>query len=135
MRNRKLLEWGGVAGGLILIGFGIGALVLAVGGHNEVPSQLEREADRRLAGHDARGDRQGGSGGGPPRRIELPTCNVADEAIDTGSEAKCFAELHADPCARDHRRPTLQRRSASTCRLAEPERPGRHERPRSCAEG
>lgn len=24
--------------------------------------------------------------------IELPTCDVVDEAIDTGSEARCFAQ-------------------------------------------
>jgi hypothetical protein len=32
------------------------------------------------------------------RNVELPTCSVADEPIDTGSEAKCFAEymrIHA----------------------------------------
>ena len=50
MTKRKLLEWGGVAAGVILIAFGIGTLVLSIAGHNEVRSQLEREAivgDRR----------------------------------------------------------------------------------------
>ena len=40
---RKLLEWGGVAAGVVLIAFGIGSLVLAIGGHNEVGTQLEQE--------------------------------------------------------------------------------------------
>jgi hypothetical protein len=35
---------------------------------------------------------------GLPASIKLPTCSVADQAIDTGSEAKCFAQymrIHA----------------------------------------
>ena len=43
MSTRKLLEWGGVAAGLVLIGFGIASLVLAIGGHNEVRTQLKQE--------------------------------------------------------------------------------------------
>jgi hypothetical protein len=36
MNKRRLLEWGGVAAGVILIAFGIGSLVLSIAGHNEV---------------------------------------------------------------------------------------------------
>ena len=43
MSARKLLEWGGVAAGVVLIAFGIASLVLAIGGHNEVRSQLTQE--------------------------------------------------------------------------------------------
>ena len=43
MSMRKLLEWGGVAAGVVLIGFGIASLVLSIAGHNEVRSSLERE--------------------------------------------------------------------------------------------
>jgi hypothetical protein len=35
---------------------------------------------------------------GLPASIELPTCDVANKTVDTGSEAKCFAEymrIHA----------------------------------------
>jgi len=35
---------------------------------------------------------------GLPDRIELPTCDVVDKEIDTGSEARCFAQymrIHA----------------------------------------
>jgi hypothetical protein len=29
---------------------------------------------------------------GLPDTIELPTCDVVDETIDTGDEARCFAQ-------------------------------------------
>ena len=43
MNRRRLLEWGGVAAGVVLIGFGIASLVLSIAGHNEVGKQLSRE--------------------------------------------------------------------------------------------
>ena len=41
---------------------------------------------------------KGAQEAGLPDSIELPTCSVAGEEIDTGSEAKCFADymrIHA----------------------------------------
>ena len=98
MTKRKLLEWGGVAAGVILIAFGIGTLVLSIAGHNEVRSQLEREAI--VGSPDMTPDEiaKGAQEAGLPDSIELPTCSVAGEEIDTGSEAKCFADymrIHA----------------------------------------
>jgi hypothetical protein len=98
MNRRKLLEWGGVAAGVILIAFGIGTLVLSIAGHNEVRSQLEREAI--VGSPDMTPDEiaKGAQEAGLPDSIDLPTCSVAGEEIDTGSEAKCFADymrIHA----------------------------------------
>lgn len=98
MNRRKILEWGGVAAGVVLIAFGIGTLVLSIGGHNEVRSQLEREAI--VGSPDMTPDEiaKGAQEAGLPESIDLPTCSVAGEEIDTGSEAKCFADymrIHA----------------------------------------
>jgi uncharacterized membrane protein YidH (DUF202 family) len=98
MTKRKLLEWGGVAAGVILIAFGVGTLVLSIAGHNEVRSQLEREAI--VGSPDMTPDEiaKGAQEAGLPDSIQLPTCSVAGEEIDTGSEAKCFADymrIHA----------------------------------------
>ena len=98
MNRRKILEWGGVAAGVVLIAFGIGTLVLSIAGHNEVRSQLEREAI--VGSPDMTPDEiaKGAQEAGLPDSIELPTCSVAGEEIDTGSEAKCFADymrIHA----------------------------------------
>jgi len=95
---RKLLEWGGVAAGLVLIGFGIASLVLAIGGHNEVRTQLKQEQIVGSPDMTPEAIAQEAKDAGLPASIDLPTCNVADETIDTGSEAKCFASymrIHA----------------------------------------
>ena len=98
MSMRKLLEWGGVAAGVVLIGFGIASLVLAIGGHNEVRTQLEQEQIVGSPDMTPEAIAQEAKDAGLPASIDLPTCNVADETIDTGSEAKCFASymrIHA----------------------------------------
>jgi hypothetical protein len=98
MSNRRLLEWGGVAAGVVLIGFGIVSLVLSIAGHNEVRTQLERE--QIVGSPDMTPDAiaKEAQDAGLPASIELPTCSVAGEEVDTGSEAKCFADymrIHA----------------------------------------
>jgi hypothetical protein len=98
LTRRRVLEWGGVAAGVILIAFGIGSLVLSIGGHNEVRSQLSREGIVGTPDMTPEGIAQGAQEAGLPESIELPTCSVAGEKIDTGSEAKCFGDymrIHA----------------------------------------
>jgi len=98
MSMRKLLEWGGVAAGVVLIAFGIGSLVLAIAGHNEVGTQLKQEQIVGSPDMTPEAIAQEAKDAGLPASIDLPTCNVADETIDTGSEAKCFASymrIHA----------------------------------------
>jgi len=99
MTRRKFFEWGGVAAGVVLIAFGIGALVLGINGRSEVQSTLAREqivgspdmtptaikAEAQKAGLDV-------------ATLDLPTVSVAGEKIDTGTEAKAFASymrIHA----------------------------------------
>ena len=43
MDKRKLLEYGGIASGVILIAFGIGAVALSINGHNTVVDSLKQE--------------------------------------------------------------------------------------------
>jgi hypothetical protein len=96
--RRKVLEWGGVAAGVILIAFGIGSLVLSIAGHREVRSSLEREFIVGSPDMNPEAIAQEAKDAGLPASIDLPTCNVANETIDTGAEAKCFAEymrIHA----------------------------------------
>jgi hypothetical protein len=98
MSRRKLLEWGGVAAGVVLIAFGIGSLVLSIAGHNEVRSSLEREFIVGSPDMTPDAIAQEAKDAGLPASIELPTCDVAGDTIDTGSEAKCFADymrIHA----------------------------------------
>ena len=98
MTKRKILEYGGVAAGVVMIAVGLVSLVLAVNGRNEVRSSLKQEAI--VGSPDMTPDAIAAEAkeAGLPASIKLPTCNVADQAIDTGSEAKCFAQymrIHA----------------------------------------
>ena len=98
MTKRKLLEYGGVAAGVVMIAIGIASLVLAINGRSEVRSSLKQEAI--VGSPDMTPDAIAAEAkeAGLPASVKLPTCNVADQAIDTGSEAKCFAEymrIHA----------------------------------------
>jgi hypothetical protein len=98
MTKRKILEYGGVAAGVVMIAIGIVSLVLAINGRNEVRSSLKQEAI--VGSPDMTSDAIAAEAkeAGLPASIKLPTCSVADQAIDTGSEAKCFAQymrIHA----------------------------------------
>ena len=94
---KKVLEIGGFIAGAVLIAFGIAVIVLGVNGRSTVNSSLNAEkivgsedmtpALIKVAVADA-----------GLKNISLPTCSVAGKSIDTGSEARCFAEymrIHA----------------------------------------
>jgi hypothetical protein len=88
--SKKLFQYAGVAASVVLIAFGIGALVAGISGHNTVRDNLSKEqivgtpdmtpsaiaAEAKAAGL---------------KNVDLPTCSVAGKSIDTGSEARCFA--------------------------------------------
>jgi hypothetical protein len=98
MTKRKLLEYGGVAAGVVMIAIGVVSLVLAIDGRNEVRSSLKQEAIVGSPDMTPAAIATEAKEAGLPASITLPTCNVADQAIDTGAEAKCFAQymrIHA----------------------------------------
>jgi hypothetical protein len=88
---RKLFEFGGYGAALILVVFGVAALVLGLVGRSDVRDNLVRE-------------RIEGSSDMTPEAIreevqqaditvtDLPGCTVAGELVDTGDEARCFAD-------------------------------------------
>ena len=70
MSTRKLLEWGGVAAGVVLIAFGIAALVMSVDARSEVRSSLAQE-----------------------NIVGTPDSSIPGQKVDTGSEARAFADV------------------------------------------
>jgi hypothetical protein len=97
MRGRKI--WGilGFAAGAVLILFGVAALYLGATSYQLVRDELSQE--KIVGGQDmspeaiAEGVQEAGL-----QDVDLPDCNVVDEEIDTGAEARCFAEymrIHA----------------------------------------
>jgi hypothetical protein len=98
MKARRVWEIGGFVSGAVLILFGAVAIVLGVNGYQTVQDELNKEYI--VGGSDMSPDeiKAGAEEAGLPARIKLPSCNVVDEEIDTGSEARCFAQymrIHA----------------------------------------
>jgi hypothetical protein len=96
MTTRKLLEYGGLLAGVVLIAFGIGALWMSFDARSTVTDELAREQivgseDMSPAGIQPGIDEAG-------LTVSAPSCDVAGEEIDTGSEARCFSQylrIHA----------------------------------------
>ena len=92
MKGRKAWAIGGFAAGAVLILFGIGALYMSVDGYQTVRNELDKEYI--VGGSDMSPEEieKGAQEAGLPASIELPSCDVVDEEIDTGSEARCFGQ-------------------------------------------
>ena len=94
---RKLFEYGGIAASVVLIAFGAGSIGIGAWGINNVRDNLKLEQiagspDMTPSAIKKEASEAGLTG------VSLPTCNVADQKVDTGSEARCFASymrIHA----------------------------------------
>jgi hypothetical protein len=83
--------------GVILVAFGIASIVLGISGRNEVNNDLKQEkivgsADMTPQTISAAAQKAGLTG------VNLPTCNVANQPVNSGGSAKCFAQymrMHA----------------------------------------
>jgi hypothetical protein len=94
---RRLLEIGGVIAGLVLVGFGVVVIVLALNGRSTVSSELDQQQitgtpDMTPAAIKGEAQKAGLT------NIDYPTCNVAGKPINNGPRARCFAQymrIHA----------------------------------------
>ena len=94
---KKIFEFGGVAAGVVLIAFGIAAIVLGVNGKNTVGNALNQQQivgspDMTPAGIKAEVQAAG------LKNVSLPTCSVAGKPVNSGASARCFAQymrIHA----------------------------------------
>jgi len=106
---RKVLEIGGVIAAIVLIAFGVGAIVLGVNGNSTVNDSLKQEqitgspdmtpttiAGEVKAAKSAQtqlvSKLQAAGVKITPSPIKTPTCSVADKQVTNGAEARCFAE-------------------------------------------
>jgi hypothetical protein len=86
---RSTFKWGGIAASVILILFGVGSIGAGIWGIHYTRDQLKLE--QIVGSPDMTPDaiktevQQAGL-----TNVDLPTCSVAGETVDTGSEAKCF---------------------------------------------
>ena len=87
---KKFFELGGVIAGALLVVFAIGAIAIGVVGRSEVRKSVGQEAivgspDMTPSAIKTEAAKAG------LKNIALPTCSVANQAIDNGAKAKCFA--------------------------------------------
>lgn len=92
MTARRVLEIGGIVAGVVMIAFGIGALVMSVNARNTVSDELKAEFIVGSADMNPTDIAKAAEESGLPATIALPTCDVADQPIETGADARCFAQ-------------------------------------------
>jgi hypothetical protein len=94
---RKVFEIGGLVAGLVLIVFGVVAIVMGTNGQSTVTNSLKAQQivgtpDMSPAGIKPEVAKAG------LKNVTIPSCDVANKSINSGSRARCFAEymqIHA----------------------------------------
>ena len=96
---KKTLEIGGVIASVTLIAFGIAAIVMGIDGNETVKDNLAAEQIEGTPEMTPETiEKEVEEAGLGDKDISLPDCDVAGELVDTGDEARCFAEyvrIHA----------------------------------------
>jgi len=94
---RKTFEVGGLVAGVVLVAFGIAAIVMGFNGRSDVHTSLKQEKvvgtpDMTPTAIAAEAKKAGLT------NVDLPTCNVANKTVNNGDRARCFASymrIHA----------------------------------------
>ncbi|HVP03797.1 MAG TPA: hypothetical protein VMT10_14600 [Solirubrobacteraceae bacterium] len=95
---RKVLELGGILAALVLIAFGIGAIVVGISGRSTVKDNLSQEQIVGTPDMTPSAIKAEAAKANLPASISMPTCSVANKAVTNGSSARCFAQymrIHA----------------------------------------
>jgi hypothetical protein len=98
MVMRKFFEYGGFAAGALLVVFGVAVIALGLSGRSTVNTNLSQEA---IVGSDDMSPaaiKESVGDASWVANVDLPSCDVAGKSIDSGSEARCFAQymrIHA----------------------------------------
>jgi hypothetical protein len=95
---RKLFEIGGIAATIVLIVFGVVAIVMGVNGRNTVRDSIKQEQIVGTPDMNKTAIAAEAKKAGLPASIKLPTADIAGKPIDTGQRARDFAtymRIHA----------------------------------------
>ncbi len=97
--SRRVFEIGGLVAAVVLIGFGAAAIVMGLQGRSTVNNNL---VTQKLVGTPDMTPRaisaEAQKSGLNIKSIPVPSCSVANQAITSGSSARCFAQymqIHA----------------------------------------
>lgn len=88
---RKLFEIGGAAATIVLIVFGVAAIVMGVNGRSTVRDSLKLEQIVGTPDMNKTAIAAEAKKAGLPASIKLPTADIAGKPIDTGQRARDFA--------------------------------------------
>ena len=94
---RRGFELGGIVAAVVLIGFGVAALIMGVSGNSTVHDSIKQEKivgspDMTPSAISAEVKKAGLTG------IDTPSCTIAGKSVKNGDTARCFAEymrIHA----------------------------------------
>ena len=95
---KKFLEIGGIAAGIVLVAFGVAAIVLGAQGKNTVTTSLQEQQIVGTPDMTPAAIRGEARQAGLPASVDLPTCSVAGKVVNSGARARCFADymrIHA----------------------------------------
>jgi len=95
---RRGLELGGIVAGIVLIAFGAVSIVMAANGSDTVSTELKRQSITGTPDMTPEAIAAEAREAGLPASVGLPTCDVAEQLIDNGERARCFASymrIHA----------------------------------------
>lgn len=97
--RRKFLEVGGLVAAVVLIAFGIAAIVMGANGRSTVNSSL---TEQKITGTPdmtpAAIKAEAAKAGLNTAALTIPTCSVANQKVEDGATARCFAQymkIHA----------------------------------------
>lgn len=90
---RRGFELGGIAAAVLLIAFGIASIVMAANGQDTVVTELERQNITGTPDMTPSAISEAVEEAGLNSSVGLPTCDVAEKAIDNGDRARCFADF------------------------------------------
>ena len=89
---KRFLEIGGVVAGVVLIAFGVAAIVLGVNGKNTIASELNGQQIVGTPDMSPSGIAAEVKGQPWAKGFALPTCTVASLPVNNGDSARCFAQ-------------------------------------------
>ena len=95
--NTKFFKYAGIVASLVLVAFGSGSVVTGVSGRSTVHNSLALEQITGTADMTPTAIASEAKAAGL-KNVSLPSCTVANQAVDSGGRAKCFASymrIHA----------------------------------------
>ncbi len=90
--SKNIFRWGGVAASIMLVAFGVGAIVIGTIGRADVRDAIKRENIVGSGDMTPAMTRAAVAEAGLTGQVDIPSCSVAGTAVSTGAEAKCFAD-------------------------------------------